>query len=228
MPAVENEIVIWGEDAGLTKWFADHGIRTRPFTGQSANKREVILAAAKAPAPGGVAVFRSLAEQIARGSTVIFLSPAVFAQDRQATAWVPLTNKARLEALPAWLYHKDDWCKPHPLFDGLPGGGLMDYTFYREIIPDHAWVGLDAPAEAVAGGINAAIAYSSGLTLSVHELGAGRFMLNTLRIRENLGIHPAAERLLRNLLRYAARNADQPLAEVPGNFETQLKGMGYE
>jgi hypothetical protein len=228
MPTVDAEIVLWGEDAGLTKWFADHGVRTRPFTGQSANKREVILAAAKAPAPGGVAVFRSLAEQIARGSTVIFLSPAVFAKDRQATAWVPLTNKGRLEALPAWLYHKDDWCKPHPVFDGLPGGGLMDYTFYREIIPDQAWVGLDAPAEAVAGGINAAIAYSSGLTLSVHELGAGRFVLNTLRIRENLGVHPAAERLLRNLLRYAARNADQPLEEVPGNFETQLNGMGYE
>ena len=43
-----------------------------------------------------------------------------------------------------------------------------------------------------------------GLLVSVHKLQAGRFLLNTLRIRENLGRDPAAERLLRNMLRYAA------------------------
>ena len=57
---------------------------------------------------------------------------------------------------------------------------------------------------------------------------AGRFVLNTLRLRENLGVHPAAERLLRNLLRFAARNADQPRADLPATFETQLKNLGYE
>ena len=36
------------------------------------------------------------------------------------------------------------------------------------------------------------------------HLGAGRFILNNLHIRENLGKVPAAGRLLRNLLRYAA------------------------
>jgi hypothetical protein len=30
-------------------------------------------------------------------------------------------------------------------------------------------------------------------------------ILNTLRIRENLSSHPVAERLLRNMLRYASR-----------------------
>jgi len=31
----------------------------------------------------------------------------------------------------------------------------MDHTFYRDIIPDPVWAGQDAPAEAVAGAINA-------------------------------------------------------------------------
>ena len=61
----------------------------------------------------------------------------------------------------------------HPIFDGLPAGGLMDYTFYREIIPDAAWVGQDVPAEVVAGATNTSQDYSAGLTVSVHSLGRG-------------------------------------------------------
>ena len=95
----------------------------------------------------------------------------------------------------------------HPVFDGLPAGGLMDYTFYREIIPDTVLAAQDPPAEAVAGAIKASQDYSSGLTLAVYEFGDGRFILNTLLIRENLGVHPVAERLLRNLLNYAAGQA---------------------
>ena len=37
----------------------------------------------------------------------------------------------------------------------------------------------------------------SGLFTAVHEFGAGRFIINTLLIRENLGPNPVAERLLR-------------------------------
>ena len=95
----------------------------------------------------------------------------------------------------------------------------MDYTFYREIISDVAWCGQPPPAEAVAGAINAAQGYSSGLLVAVHKLGAGRFILNTLRIRENLGSDPAAEHLLRNMLNYAAADAGKPLAQLPGDFD---------
>jgi hypothetical protein len=79
----------------------------------------------------------------------------------------------------------------------------MDYTFYRETIPRLGWVGLDAPKEAVAGAIHASPAYQSGLMLSVHKLGEGSIVLNTLLIRETLGKNPVSERLLRNLLLYA-------------------------
>jgi hypothetical protein len=83
----------------------------------------------------------------------------------------------------------------------------MDYTFYREIIPDLLLSGQDPPAEAVAGAIKASQDYSSGLMLAVYEFGEGRIVLNTLLIRENLAAHPAADRLLLNLLRYGAREA---------------------
>jgi len=228
MPQVESEVVLWGEDAELAKWLVEHGIRTRLWSPGSPAGREVILTSSTAAPPGGPTAFAELAGRIARGSTVVFLSPTVFAGDNQPTALVPLANKGSLTVIPNWLYHKDEWCKRHPIFEGLPTGGLMDYTFYREIIPDVVWSGLDPPAEAVAGGINASQGYSSGLMVAVYNLGSGRFILNTLRIRENLGPNPVAERLLRNMLNYAARDAGKPLTELPADFDAQLKSLRYK
>lgn len=226
MPAVEGEVVLWGDDPGLAQWLADRGIRVRAFD-PAAPGRDVILVPAAPPAPGDRAVWAALARRIATGSTAIFLAPAVFARGDQPTAWLPLANKGSLVGLPTWLYHKDDWNKEHPIFDGLPAPGVMDYTVYRELIPGAAFSGQDPPAEAVCGGINATLAYSSGLMVAVYDLGAGRFILNTLPIRENLGPNPVAERLLRNLLRAAARDREKPPAALPADFDQQLQAMGY-
>ena len=81
--------------------------------------------------------------------------------------------------------------------------------------------------EIAAGATNTSQDYSAGLTVSVHTLGAGRFILNTLLVRENLRTSPVADRLLINMLRYAGRDAAKPLVELPVDFESQLKAMGY-
>jgi hypothetical protein len=227
MPPVETEVVLWGEDALVSKWLAEHQIKTRPFTMGDLKTREVILAGSQPPADAAPA-FVSLAQHIARGSTAIFLAPEVFKRGDNKVGWLPLANKGSLTRIQGWLYLKDEWAKRHPIFDGLPSGTLMDYTFYREIIPDAVWMNQNSPVEAVAGAIKASQDYSSGLMLAVYPLAAGRFFLNTLLIRENLGSHPAAERLLRNLLRSASRDRQQPLADLPIDFEAQLRAIGYE
>jgi len=127
-----------------------------------------------------------------------------------AVGWIPLKEKG--EPIPtnltSYVYTKDTWAKTHPIFDGLPTGGIMDYTYYRELFSDQLWKGQDVPDEAVAGAIVTSWNYYSGLRIAVYKKGAGQFILNSFRIRENLGTHPAAERLLRNMLRYAAENID--------------------
>jgi hypothetical protein len=87
---------------------------------------------------------------------------------------------------------------------------------------------LDRPAEAVCGAIRTSFEYCSGLNIGVWDFGAGSFIVNTLRIRENLGADPAAERLLRNLINYAARGINKPPADLPADFDQQLKAIGYE
>jgi hypothetical protein len=80
---------------------------------------------------------------------------------------------------------------------------LLDYQFYREILGKKFFTGQAPPDEAVAGMINTALGYNSGLTVAVCRLGEGCIVLNSLLVRANLSLeapHPAAERLLRNML----------------------------
>ena len=226
LPQVDTEVVLWGQDAPVEQWLSGHGLRHRPFRGPAETQRVVILAGTRPPAPGSATAFRELATQLARGSCAIFLAPEVFAEGGNAGAWLPLSHKGSLARLGGWLYHKDEWAKPHPIFEGLPTG-LLDYAYYRELIPDQVWAGQDAPVEAVAGANDCSIAYSSGLLLSVHRLGEGRFILNTLRLRETLGRHPATDRLLVNLLRLAAPDRGKPLADPPPDWDKQLQSFGY-
>lgn len=204
MPAVDTIITLWGEDAGLARWLADHGIRTRAFAAVAPARPELILVGDKAPADE--VAWQDLTARVRAGSRVVFLSPAVFRRGDDAVGWLPLNPRGQLVGLPAWLYHKDEWAKPHAVFDGLPAGGLMDHLYYREIIGDQAFAGQDAPLEAIAGACNASFDYSSGLTCAAYALGQGKLVLNSLLIRENLDGHPVAERLLRNLLRWMARD----------------------
>jgi hypothetical protein len=204
LPAVKAEIVLAGDDAELAKWLAEHGVRCQKLTDGPPAPREVILVSKTPPA------FEDLWKRVQNGATVVFLLPEALKNGDQPLGWLPLANKGTASPIHGWLYLKDEWAKRHPIFDGLPSGGLMDYTFYREIIPDLVLSGQDPPAEAVSGAIKASQDYSSGLMLAVHEFGKGRIILNTLLIRENLGSHPAADRLLLNLLRYAARETANP------------------
>jgi len=226
MPKVETEVVLWGDDPELAKWLTANGIKNRPFVPGAQSAREVILVGTR-PAPGEAEAFRELARHIARGSHAIFLYPEVFKKGDKWTAWLPLVNKGGwIDLLNVWA-HTDYWSKHHPIFEGLPTGGILDHTFYREIFGFGAWNGQDALAEVVAGATNTSVGYSAGLTIAIYNLGAGRLTLNTLHLRQNLGGDPVAERMVRNMLRYAARDAATPPVDLPADFDQQLKAMGY-
>ncbi len=77
-------------------------------------------------------------------------------------------------------------------------------------------------------GIRAQFGYKSTQQTVGYEFGSGRFIFNTLHIRDMLGVDPVAERLLRNMLNYAARDLDKPLDELPADFGQQLQSIGYD
>ena len=162
---------------------------------------------------------------------MVFLSSSVFAHGDKPLALPPLAAKGSLINLDfvAGYYRGDAFAPLHPVFDGLPAGGVLDYNIYRNIIPQGGcgFAGVDAPGDLIVGNIQLSYGYASNIQMAAYHFGAGSFVINTLRIRENLGTDPAAERLLRNLLNYAARDLDKPVAELPADFEKQLKAIGY-
>lgn len=228
MPEVKTEVTIWGVDTILTKWLAEHNIKTRNFNPQKQKSRETILVGIHPPeGTDTLSAFTSLMQHIARGSNVIFLSPGIFKKGNNTVGFLPLEKKGSLSNIISWLYLKDEWAKKHPVFEGLPAGGLMDHQFYRELIASTVWMGQDPPKEAVAGAIKASQDYSSGLMVSVYPFGSGNFILNTLLIRDNLDTHPVAERLLRNLLLYASQDQEKVIEKIPADFESKFKAIGY-
>ncbi len=204
MPPVEAPVTLWGDDPILTQWLGQHRIRFRPLLAADVETHSGVILAGKVRPTGGAEAFGGLLQAVRQGATALFLNPDIFKQGTNSTDLSALGMKGRLIALPDIILIADYWAKKHPIFDGLPSGGLMDYGYYRDIISNLAWQRDDAPGEAVAGGIVSSPMYASGLSVSVDRVGSGRIILNTLKIEANLGADPAAERLLRNLIRYAA------------------------
>jgi hypothetical protein len=231
MPKVDTEVFLWGEDPVLAKWLNEQHIRVQALPADKQSRREIILVGSK-PADGDAAAWRGLIQHAMRGSTVIFLSHTIFKKGKDLVGWAPLIKKGTLERpmrwyQTDWFYPHDPWTRKHPFFDGLQADGLMDYTYYRNILSDTLWSGLDTPDELVAASINTSFTYDAGILLGIYRVGAGRVILNTFWIIEQLGQDPVAERLLRNMLRDAAAEAAQPLADLPPDSEKRLKDMGY-
>ncbi|MHB9036893.1 MAG: malectin domain-containing carbohydrate-binding protein, partial [Armatimonadota bacterium] len=142
--------------------------------------------------------------------------------------WLPLEKKGRYYRFHDWLYHKECVAKLHPIFDGLQSKGIMDWDYYGEVISHDLLDGQDTPDDvAVAafaiGHDSCPGGYASGIMVCSYPFGAGRFILNTLRVLENVGTHPAADRLLLNMINYAASLLT---IEIPGPRPDAKGNMG--
>jgi hypothetical protein len=70
--------VLAGEDADLTKWLGDRGIRCRRFAAAERAEREVILVSKAPPA------FEELWQRVEQGAAAVFLTPEVFQKGDQS------------------------------------------------------------------------------------------------------------------------------------------------
>ncbi|MFZ5829353.1 MAG: hypothetical protein ACOY3P_04665, partial [Planctomycetota bacterium] len=110
--------------------------------------------------------------------------------------------------------------KDHPVFEGLPVNGMMG-AVYENVWAENTLVGVGGET------IVAVIAYDWfpeldklkrhyygpgdtwwGADVAVVPHGEGRLILSQLRLIENLGKDPVADKILFNLIRYAARDHD--------------------
>lgn len=200
MVEVSDTVLLWGHDPAVEKWLAGAGIACRPFDSAPDGAPAAILALRQAPQPAPAA-FADLVARIERGSRVFFLSSDVFGDAQASTSLLPLQQKGSLRVLRNYLYHPDYWNARDPAFAGMPAGSLMDWGYFRELLAGvESFVDVQPPDDVLAAAIDVSRDYASGLLLARYRRGAGRFIINTLRIAEYLGRTPQAELLLRNIL----------------------------
>ncbi len=229
-PRLAGRIMTWGIPASVESWLTAHGATVTPFRAGSGS-REVILVGDVSATSAQASDWRILAELMATGSTVIFLSQDAFKRDKQEAAWLPLANKGRIHNFNDWLYHKECVAKPHAIFEGLQGKGMLDWYYYGPMWPHYVFEGQDTPNEVVAAsfaaGYSTAGGYASGILLGSYKFGAGQFIVNSFPILDWVDKHPVADRLLLNLVKHAATYTNGGATALPADFQTRLKEIGY-
>jgi hypothetical protein len=215
LPSIPPEITVWEDGNQLNAWLASCGVRARRFaeahTDATHLDAEVIVVGAVSRAGNEAQEWHELVRRMENGATVIFVTPASFQRDGDPVGWLPLpaADRGRCDIFYNSIYHREDVAKAHPIFDGLPGPGILDWTYYRDVIPERLFQDQPVPDEVAAAafalGYTCPGGYTSGIVTGSYRLGAGRFLINTLRLLENLGSHPVADRLLLNMINWAAR-----------------------
>jgi hypothetical protein len=236
---MKHSVTLWGIDQKVEAWLRSHGLETQRFSGTAPDHREIILVG-DVSKDGDFKSWKELMQRMARGSAVVFLSPAAFQRDNDPVAWLPAAPKNRYFRFDdVSIYHKECVAKAHPLFAGLQAKGIMNWDYYGPMIPHYAFDGLAAPVDVAATGFAVGFygAYSSGVLLGSYRcsvrndsftpMGAGMFVINTFPVLENVDAHPAADRLLLNLIDYVAASTNEPLSPLPDDFDTQLGKIGY-
>lgn len=150
---------------------------------------------------------------------------------RGVLKWLPLAKKGSVANFGDWLYHKECVAKAHPVFEELQAKGIMDWDYYGPVISHQYFEGQADPTEVIAAcfaaGYCCKSGYASGIMMSRYAFGKGNFILNTFSILENVGRHPAADRLLLNLIAYAGTLAKGAPAPLPKGFDKTLAAIGY-
>lgn len=229
LPNLSLQVAVEGIPQAVLTWLESKGIHTIRLADVSTKKRHIVLVGDNVS--NATTTWKLLAELAATGSSILFLSPTVFARDKESSAMLPLARKGRIYEFNDWLYHKECVGKPHAVFEGLQSSGILNWYYWDRVLPTYVFDGQDTPDEVIAAAFAAGYStpggYASGILLASYKFGAGHFFINSFHVLENLDEHPAADRLLLNLIQYASGLTTGSAALLPSDFQTQLKTIGY-
>ncbi len=230
-PRITAEIRTWGLPPAVSSWLQARAIQSLPLEDASLHKRHIVLVGDVSNQTDSAATWKHLAELMAAGSIVVFLSPLAFRRDKDSAAMLPLAKKGRVYEFHDWLYHKECVAKEHALFNGLQSRGLLDWYYYGPTLPTILFDGQDTPEEVVAAafatGYSTPGGYASGVLLGSYHFGRGRFLVNSFPILDHVDQHPVADRLLLNMIQYAQAHATGSAVPLPPDFNDTLRRIGY-
>jgi len=182
-----------------------------------------------APGETGPEPWRSLMRAVAAGGVVVFLKPAALREGEDSTFRLPLKNRGVCKTFGDWLYHKECVARRHGVFRGLQDGGMLDADDYGLVTGHELFEGQDTPDDVICAafalGYPCPGGYESGITMGAWRFGAGQLVLSSLKLIEHMDRHPAADRLLLNLVAYAQERVQPQAMPVSAAMEKRIERL---
>jgi len=214
----ESRIAVLDLDGPLTRFLEQKGIDAMEFDASTPRSTPVFVTRVKTRSPSEKLRLAVLMRFIRAGGMAVYVQgvgkhyrSVRSTQDRSPA--VPFV--ARVEAARGLWTCIPHLVREHPAFAGLPSGGMMR-DIYENVWATQTLRGLDVEPIVASIGFrwfseDHKLHYSGpgeswwGADLAVVPEGDGRIVVSLLRIVENLGKDPVAERILYNLIEFAAR-----------------------
>jgi beta-galactosidase len=203
----------------LTPFLKEKGIDCIDFNKDISAGMPVVVAANKANNPQLKAQFQDLEQFVKNGGTAVYLKALVRSSNPYWSAKLPSDevlpiNKDKKHALGLWV-GVSHIVTDHPVFAGLPVNCMMGQEYENVWSP---YVLKDMGGDLIVGSVSYGF-YAApdtdkqsymgpepafyGMDMGVVPHGEGRYILNTLRLLENLGTDPVADKILFNLIEWS-------------------------
>ena len=214
MPRGRATLLAWGVEQRLKQWLGALGYTVRDYDPLAARARSLILVGDVRPTARNQTSWTALRRRIEdEGARVLVLSAGPFRSRSVNNAetvqpeQLPWGDWLRARRFHDWLYHKEVLARRHAIFAGLPAGGLLDWYVYGQVAGGDCFDCVETPQEVIAASFAAGYScpggYDSAVVIGATTLGKGRVTFNALHLLEQLGRHPAADRLLANMVAWA-------------------------
>lgn len=214
-----ERIAVFDPSNSLKPFLKKSGIQFVDFADGIDRSLPVFISRTMAQSPEQRKAFKTIAAFIQDGGTGVYLqgggANAPWGKGGQASNLLPVPARTK-QAVGTWT-GVPHLVKDHPIFAGLPVNGMMG-AVYENVWAENTLVGVGGETIAAAIGYDWFPNYELskrhyygpgdtwwGADMASVPLAKGRCIVSQLRIIENLGKDPVADKILLNLVDWAAR-----------------------
>lgn len=205
--AAPIHVAAWGLNEATERFLAEKGVTVTPLSDADPAEPALILVG-DGPAEEKEPIWNKIYAMAEAGSRAFIASRLALCGPDGWSHYLRIEQKP--ENYPPyvgfvdWLYHKEYLAKrKHPYFKDMPCG-IMDWDYWIYMINGADFRNSPAPDEVASasfgpGNINEQ-GYEGGFNIGTYRIGKGALILNSYNLVENIGLNPAADHLMINIL----------------------------
>lgn len=233
----ETQIAVLDSKGELTSSLKDKGIAFVEFSGNTPKSLPVYVVDNKANKGNLKKKFQALETFVKGGGTAVYLQALrrpgneYWGAELPSDVVLPI-KKDKIHALGLWV-GVSHIVTDHPVFEGLPVNCMMGQEYENVWSP---YVLKDMGNDLIVGSVSYGFYAGDkthlqsyvgpepafyGMDMGVVQHGKGRYVLNTLRLVENLGSDPVADKILFNMIQWTAESTN----EIDIGSSRQRKGQ---